>query len=637
MKRRLESSSESETESVRTYEEDSDSEYNNDSISDSECDSNSDSDDCGYKGGNIKRNVIEDLVASDGKLWKDLTIFMEGNSSITNIEKSQKLYGPNSNAKSGIKQNSPLSAFKLFFDDSLIDFVLECTNEHGSEMNPKVIIKRSELFIFIALTYARAVLDQNDTKLYHLYSDIFECKLYSKFMSFDRYMTILKTLRFDKKSTRNERLKDDKFALLSFIWNKFMTKSRTFYDNSDRLAVYEQFYPMKCHCRFLQCNSNRKSKFGMKFWFIIDTKTKYILNGVPYLGIDELLTSSCTVEENALLRLLQPFSGTNISITCNHTFTSVYLAEELKKMNISIVGTLKKKRKDVPNTNRLKSCANSTKIYKNHLGHTLISYKRKKNKTISILSTLHSDNIEILDGIRKIPDVLKYYNEDRNIVSQLNRINQSCSTKTSCSRWTSHVFLNILDLVVINSWILYKNCYDKTISRRNFVAELVEEIINYENEQMMKIAMLNEEPKKIYKRKQCEVENSKKKCLNITAWNCTLCKKYCCGSQDKNNNLDLTCCYNPRSGNILKSSASSFCTVHQEVSNQTQHPSVRPPSLLAGSSTVQLLSIALGEIRFKMNKFESVEAAKEKACTQGTDSKRLPVRFRTMVDLPEAM
>jgi hypothetical protein len=33
--------------------------------------------------------------------------------------------------------------------------------------------------------------------------------------------------------------------------------------------------------------TNKPLKFGIKFWLDYNTKSKYVLNGVPYLGKDE--------------------------------------------------------------------------------------------------------------------------------------------------------------------------------------------------------------------------------------------------------------------------------------------------------------------------------------------------------------
>ena len=48
-------------------------------------------------------------------------------------------------------------------------------------------------------------------------------------MSRNRFREILRYLRFDEKSTRSERLKNDKFALVSFVWERFVTNSQTCY------------------------------------------------------------------------------------------------------------------------------------------------------------------------------------------------------------------------------------------------------------------------------------------------------------------------------------------------------------------------------------------------------------------------
>ena len=53
------------------------------------------------------------------------------------------------------------------------------------------------------------------------------------------------------------------------------------------------------------------------------------------------------------------------------------------------------------------------------------------------------------------------------------------SVKGGTRRWPVAVFYNLLDMAAINVYVLYKQCLDKTVSRRDFMMDLVCEL--YEN------------------------------------------------------------------------------------------------------------------------------------------------------------
>jgi len=50
--------------------------------------------------------------------------------------------------------------------------------------------------------------------------------------------------------------------------------------------VDEQLLPTKTRCPFIQFMPNKPDKFGIKFWNLVDLKSKYLLNSYPYLGKD---------------------------------------------------------------------------------------------------------------------------------------------------------------------------------------------------------------------------------------------------------------------------------------------------------------------------------------------------------------
>ena len=88
----------------------------------------------------------------------------------------------------------------------------------------------------------------------------------------------MKYLRFDVKSTRSERLGQDKFALASDIWNPFMENCIKCFNPYEKQTVDEQIMPCKCMCPFIQYMANKPDKFGLKFFLAVDFKTKYLCN-----------------------------------------------------------------------------------------------------------------------------------------------------------------------------------------------------------------------------------------------------------------------------------------------------------------------------------------------------------------------
>jgi hypothetical protein len=55
------------------------------------------------------------------------------------------------------------------------------------------------------------------------------------------------------------------------------------------------------------------------------------------------------------------------------------------------------------------------------------------------------------------------------------------SVQAPSRRWPVAVFYYILNLSIINSWIIYKKVNQTQISRRNLIIKLIEEISEYVN------------------------------------------------------------------------------------------------------------------------------------------------------------
>lgn len=158
----------------------------------------------------------------------------------------------------------------------------------------------------------------------------------------------MRFLRFDKKETRRVRLQDDRFALVSATWNKFIQNSIACYKPGADITIDEQLFPTKARCRFLQYMGNKPDKFGIKFWLAADVRSKYMLNGAPFLGKEEARSRGQLVGESVVLKLAEPFLGKGRNITTDNFFTSLKLATALQAKKTSLVGTMGKSKRELP-------------------------------------------------------------------------------------------------------------------------------------------------------------------------------------------------------------------------------------------------------------------------------------------------
>lgn len=141
------------------------------------------------------------------------------------------------------------------------------------------------------------------------------------------------------------------------------------------------------------------------------------------------------------------------------------------------------------------------------------------------------------------------------------------SSKAQTRRWPVHVFFNILNIAVINSWVLYKEVNNSNIPRRNFIVQLVEELLEQTESfcisQSTQSNAQSSTPRTPTVRKRLEsidmnsakstppkktCSNDDKKKGQIRSFNqnktnvtCFSCKKYCCGPCCNEQKITVLC------------------------------------------------------------------------------------------------
>jgi len=94
----------------------------------------------------------------------------------------------------------------------------------------------------------------------------------------------MKYMRFDDKSTREQRLQKDKLAAFSDIWLMFTSQLPKFFVLGSDLCVDEQLVAYCGRCSFRQYIPSKPAKYGIKIWWCCDSDTSYPLTADIYLG-----------------------------------------------------------------------------------------------------------------------------------------------------------------------------------------------------------------------------------------------------------------------------------------------------------------------------------------------------------------
>lgn len=104
---------------------------------------------------------------------------------------------------------------------------------------------------------------------------------------------------------------------------------------------------------------------------------------------------------------------------------------------------------------------------------TLVSYVPKKNKVVLGLSTMHYDNtIDDSTGENQKPHIITFYNKTKGGVDVVDRMCSNYSVGRTSNRWPLTMFFFLLDVVGINSHIIYEANTGNKIPRKTYLKNL---------------------------------------------------------------------------------------------------------------------------------------------------------------------
>ena len=104
---------------------------------------------------------------------------------------------------------------------------------------------------------------------------------------------------------------------------------------------------VKSRCPLITFMPNKRDKYGIKFWIVANVEAKYGANIIRYLGAQERDERGGTLlAESVMLKLTDKLKGKGYNITCDF-FTSLPVTEKLARNKISIVGTIRKNRREL--------------------------------------------------------------------------------------------------------------------------------------------------------------------------------------------------------------------------------------------------------------------------------------------------
>lgn len=280
----------------------------------------------------------------------------------------------------------------------------------------------------------------------------------------------------------------DKLHKIRPIIDFLNEKCRSVYECSSVLAVDESMIPFKGRCSFKQYMPMKPVKRGYKVWCIADSKTGFISKFEIYTGKN---TDTSQTEkdvglgEKVVLKLTEDFTGKQSLVAFDNFFTSVPLMKKLHDRGIYAVGTVRTTRKDLPEMMRKKHAMNRGEFQFKSKG-VISAVKWQDSKPVTLLTTAVSPK-EVTtvkrknkDGSRSnifCPKVVDIYNQIMGGVDKFDQKKEVYAIGRRSVKWWHRIFYFLVDLAIVNSFILYQTSRRLKTSQLSYRIALTRQLI----------------------------------------------------------------------------------------------------------------------------------------------------------------
>ena len=386
------------------------------------------------------------------------------------------------------KDSSPLSVLMLFFTE-IFHLLVEQTNLYYQQhldsqagptpLLPDVTLPDMMTFIALALQMGhnlRDTLHDYWSRLRQLHTPF-----YGETMTQDRFLHILRFLHFADNSQRPDQCEEyDLLWKLRTIFDTLNQAYTKFYNPSEHLAVGEVIVKLQDEVIFRQYIPKKRKCVSIRIYKLCD-ESGYTYDMSVYLGQDSCSTTDDMTSAHATVRhLTRRVEGVGHKIFMDKFFSSPRLFDDLETRKINSCGTVRANTKDLPpdfGSKNLKLKRGDLRV-RTRGGLTALVWKDRQE--VYMLTNMDQPPAEgnLCDnGNRPVrPDIVKRYNWHMGYVDTSDRMANSYSISRHTFKWTTKLFFHLLDLTVLNSWILLSSCGAK-YTHRDFRLLLVRNLI----------------------------------------------------------------------------------------------------------------------------------------------------------------
>jgi hypothetical protein len=365
------------------------------------------------------------------EMWLKESPVVTGRQSSQNVMKQ----APGLTAFAARRTETIQDALDLFITPGICKTIIDMSNIEGKRVfgDAWQNITSVELNGYIGLLYLAGVYRSAGESTEELWHATDGRPVFRATMSWKRFKHISRILRFDDKETRTARRAKDKLAPIREVFDAWVTTLSKSFIPYDNVTIDEQLVAFRGRCSFRMYMKSKPAKYGLKLWALCDSATAYVLNLQVYTGKVGNRPEK-NQGERVVHDMVAVIEGSGRNVTTDNFFTSASLARQLLKKKLSLVGTVRKNKAEIP-AEFLPSRARP--VHSSLFGHqqqlTLVSYVPNRNRAVILLSSMHKGE-EISDRADRKPEIIMFYNRTKGGVDTMDQMVSTYTTKRMTRR-----------------------------------------------------------------------------------------------------------------------------------------------------------------------------------------------------------
>ena len=340
---------------------------------------------------------------------------------------------------------------------------------------------------FLAIVLNMGIIHLPELEDYWRTSWVCSVPFFGRVLPRDRFELIFWMLHVGHSNTGSPMKKIDK---VNTFLNMLLSKFRASYDVGRNIAIDETMVGFRGRFAAKQYMPKKPTKWGIKAFTMADSDTGYMVNILPYMGAETLDNASAEFlslpqPARVVLDLMGPYLNRGHHLFTDRYYTSVQMAQGLSDHNTAFTGVSQRNRTELPDNIRTLSrmTAGEVQAYRSDRLLALVWQAEKRKVPVIMLSTeasaemitVQSSNSHIPPTTK--PAVVNSYNHHMNGVDVADQLGVYYSFQRKTVKWWRKLAFWLLDVTVMNSYIVYRQIVTTPVTHLNYRRSLVESLV----------------------------------------------------------------------------------------------------------------------------------------------------------------